>query len=301
MANFGWLHLTDLHVGQRHWLWPRMEETFFRDLDRLHSASGPWDLVFFTGDLVQTGSESEFQTLDQLLDRLWLRLRSLGSNPVLLAVPGNHDLVRPSALGSDLGDLADWYDQPSVRSRFWQDSTSDSRCLVNRAFENYMIWWRRTLFRPPGVAEGMLPGDISFTFEKAGLKIGIVGLNTTFLQLAGGDYRGKLDMHSLQFHDTCAGNGPAWANQHHLCILMTHQPPNWLTAEGREHLDGEIAVPGQFAVHLFGHQHDSRHDVLSQGGRDSSRVLAGYIPFRVRRRWGSRRAGPVAWLLCWAD
>ena len=30
--------------GQK-WLWPNMQEEFFRDLARLHEKAGPWDLI----------------------------------------------------------------------------------------------------------------------------------------------------------------------------------------------------------------------------------------------------------------
>ena len=57
-ATISWLHLTDLHVGmseQAH-LWPNVRNAFLTDLERLCAKTGPWSLVFFTGDLVQSGS-----------------------------------------------------------------------------------------------------------------------------------------------------------------------------------------------------------------------------------------------------
>ena len=97
--SFSWLHLTDFHQGMRDqdWLWPGVKEIFFEDLKRLHDKSGSWDLVLFTGDLTQRGSAEEFEKLDRLLVQLWDYFAQLGSSPKLLAVPGNHDLVRPNA------------------------------------------------------------------------------------------------------------------------------------------------------------------------------------------------------------
>src|ERR1043165_556159 len=99
MKSFNWLHLTDLHFGLQGQdsLWPNVREVFWNDLEKLHEKSGPWDAVLFTGDLVQSGSEAEFNELEvKVLGPLWDRLTQLGSkDPVLLAVPGNHDLVRP--------------------------------------------------------------------------------------------------------------------------------------------------------------------------------------------------------------
>jgi hypothetical protein len=64
-GSFGWLWLTDLHWGQHEqgWLWPVWEAEFFRDIERLHALSGPSQVVLFTGDLVFSGKQSEFEGL----------------------------------------------------------------------------------------------------------------------------------------------------------------------------------------------------------------------------------------------
>ena len=100
MDAFSWLHLTDLHwglTGQKP-LWPNVREQFFKDLAEVRPKTGPWHAVLFTGDLVRNGSKDEFASLeDSVFGPLWERFRQLDCNPVLLAVPGNHDLKRPSA------------------------------------------------------------------------------------------------------------------------------------------------------------------------------------------------------------
>ena|SRR5579863_8107167 len=95
--RFRWLHLTDLHqgIGPDGWQWPIYKDHFFSDLAELHDQAGPWDLIFFTGDLTQSGSADEYTRLDATLGELVDHLNKLGSSPILLAVPGNHDLVRP--------------------------------------------------------------------------------------------------------------------------------------------------------------------------------------------------------------
>ena len=62
MNTFRWLHLTDLHLGMpgQQSLWPNVEEMFLKDLDYLRTHVGPWDLVLFTGDITQRGTEPEF-------------------------------------------------------------------------------------------------------------------------------------------------------------------------------------------------------------------------------------------------
>jgi 3',5'-cyclic AMP phosphodiesterase CpdA len=99
-AAFNWLHLSDLHfgLGGQTSLWPNVRDSFFGDLADLRERAGPWDAVLFTGDFVQRGGRDEFQRLDkEVLEPLWQKLTELGSgHAVLLAVPGNHDLVRPA-------------------------------------------------------------------------------------------------------------------------------------------------------------------------------------------------------------
>src|ERR1700688_210921 len=99
--SFAWLHLTDLHYGLagQGTLWPNVREAFFADLREMHGRCGPWQAVLFTGDLVQSGAEQEFKSMEaEALGRLRRELATLGSGEaVILAVPGNHDLVRPNA------------------------------------------------------------------------------------------------------------------------------------------------------------------------------------------------------------
>jgi len=268
-ASFSWLHLTDLHLGMPglpH-LWPRMEEKFFDDLATLHAKSGPWDLVLFTGDLTYQGDPEEFQKADKLLEKLWNRLKTLGSTPFLLAVPGNHDLTRAVPSLPEVVLLQEWSTRPAIRSEFWDKPGSPYRRVVKKAFQNYMAWWDRQPLKPPNVNLGMLPGDFSVSIEKATARLGIVGLNTTFLQLTGGDYEEKLALSARQFHAACGrDSGPEWAREHHVCLLLSHQPSQWLTRDCQEEFNSEIADPRQFAVHLFGHMHEAHYTVIAEGG-----------------------------------
>src|ERR1041385_4335550 len=109
-VTFSWLHVTDLHQGQREQslLLPRIQTAFERDLRELHDQAGPFDLVLFTGDLTQRGSAEEFAALNETLFTIWNCLEALGSYPALLPVPGNHDLGRPPASDPRLAELSGW-------------------------------------------------------------------------------------------------------------------------------------------------------------------------------------------------
>jgi len=256
-VTFSWLHVTDLHQGQRglDLLFPRVQTAFERDLRELHKQTGPLDLVLFTGDLTQRGSASEFEALNKTLLTIWNCLESLGSHPVLLTVPGNHDLVRPAPTDPRLAELARWPADPAIGEQFFGDPTSPQRTLVADAFANYSAWWNDHRFlRVSGHRAGIVPGDFSVVVEKRGFVLGVMGLNSAFLQLSDGDHEGKLDVGLQQFHGAAGGNASSWADHCHAALLLTHHPPSWLAPRARETFTDEIA--SHFMAHLHGHMHE---------------------------------------------
>ncbi|NET82816.1 MAG: tetratricopeptide repeat protein [Moorea sp. SIO1F2] len=288
-VSLRWLHLTDLHLGMKGLedLWPNIEEIFFEDLKYLCEKVGPLDLVMFTGDITQGGSKPEFQEVDKLLTNFWEKFRDLGFQPKFLAVPGNHDLVRPdNKFDTALIGLEDYWDNPKIEKPFWDNIESPQRQLVIKAFENYVQWWENTTVPKPDISKGILPGDFSATIEKDGFRLGILGLNSAFLQLMGGDRKGKLALDMRQFHAACNKNGPSWAKNHHACLLLTHHPQDWLTDQAQEQLNSEIhSPPERFALHLFGHMHEANLRSLAEGGANARRRLQGCSLFGMEG-WG---------------
>ncbi|MEM1042427.1 MAG: metallophosphoesterase, partial [Bacteroidota bacterium] len=261
-ANFfSWLHLTDLHYGLngQGCLWPTLREPLLKSLDKLHEKSGPWDAVLFTGDLVQSGEAGQFGAMQaDVLEPLWEKLRELGSGEaVLLAVPGNHDLQRPTPGSGAVDMLLLPTGFSHIAETFWTVSESDYRAVIDEAFAAYTTWWADAPHRPDGLREGMLAGDFAVTLERGYRRIGIVGLNTTFLQLAEGDYKKRLVWHPQQLAALFDDGVDRWVNDHDACLLLTHQGPDWLTDEARERGSTEITPSNRFAVHLFGHQHET--------------------------------------------
>jgi len=226
--TFAWLHLTDLHFGLKGqgWLWPTLRQPFLADLALLREQCGPWDAVLFTGDLVQSGQSAQFQGLqDQVLGPLWEQLTRLGSgDAVLVAVPGNHDLFRPNAAEDNPArdTLLDPDQFPRVAARFWDQPDGSYRRVVNHAFAAWRDWWDGAPHRPAGIAAGALPGDLALTLTKGERRIGLMGLNTAFLQLGPGDYQGKLVWDPRQVQALCPDGIDRWHADHNLCLLLTH-------------------------------------------------------------------------------
>lgn len=279
-GSVGWLHLTDLHqgMGDSSWLWPNVLTQVFDDLDRLHKLCGPWDLVLFTGDLTQRGSDKEFTELTRSLDRLWKHLARLGSTPRLIAVPGNHDLERPKHSYEPIPlALSQWHRHKPLRDHVFRDSDSPYLVELRRYFAAYTRWTESfaPFVRDDGVKQGLLPGDLSASLTINGLDIGVVGLNSTFLQLTGENFEGHLDVDPRQLQAVCGEYPPEWIDRHHINLLMTHHPPEWLDRRARDDFGHEIDIPGRFAAHFFGHMHEGTAVSTSHGGAQARHAIQG--------------------------
>lgn len=291
-ASIGWLHLSDLHQGMdgQSILWPRVRKAFFDDLDWLHKKSGPWDMVLFTGDLTQRGSATEFDELTKTLDKLWDHIARLqpGIEPALLAVPGNHDLERP-AKSPAVKVLAHWHTDRETRDELFSVPGSEYRKVVDRAFSAYVAWLARFQAAHPGrvriaTRAGLLPGDFAATVEKDGFKLGVVGLNSAFLQLASGDYHGRLDLDLRQLAASC-GDPVEWAESHQAALFLSHHPPDWLEKSALVRFYSELCTPDHFAAHLFGHMHEATTSFISLGGGPVRRQIQSPSLFGMEK-WG---------------
>jgi len=236
-TSFGILHLTDLHAGQRQHrnLYPHMCRAFFSDLAKCYDNCGPWDVVVFSGDLAFSGTE--YRLVDEFLDHLYDKLKELGGNPFFVAVPGNHDLSRPTRLNSDVMMLTSLSNLPKKQAdRYWEgfvnDSTSDGRRAVESVFTGYSKWWARARkkYNPTkfdSFTAGLLPGEFAARIKKNSRSLALVGLNSTFMQLYDNRFRGKLQMHVQQLNTVLAGDLDV-LKAVDAAVLITHHPPDWL-------------------------------------------------------------------------
>jgi hypothetical protein len=279
-------------AGPHRWLWPTFEQAFLDDLALVHQQLGPLHAVLFTGDLTQMGSTAEFERLSEWLGQLWAVLRSLGSDPVLLTVPGNHDLRRPAAEHPPVRVLARWRQEPAVQEEFWTKPSCAYRQLIDQSFGSYMDWLKTLgpklgIPLPTELRHGLLAGDQAASLQTPVGTIGVLGLNSAFLQLGAGDYRGRLTLSAAQLSELCEGSGYRWARRHELCLLLTHHPADWLDAEGRLALNTDINPPGRFAVHLYGHMHEAATREQAEGGAPPRRSWQAPSLFGLERYAGA--------------
>ncbi|MEH3064692.1 MAG: metallophosphoesterase [Methylobacterium radiotolerans] len=269
--DVSWLHLTDLHVGmtEQKWLWPTVKHALFDDIARIRENVPDIDLVIFSGDLVQRGIQDEFDRLDQILSELWEKFISLGCNPALFHVPGNHDIARPAARDPDFLNISRWWDDPAIQIEFWKNEFGYFEKLKG-LFSSYTAWSDKQIAGSGvptiGGTKGILPGDQAAILVKDGCRIGLIGLNSTWLQFSAGDLRGKLSLELRQLQEITNGDPRSWCDANHSNILVTHQPVSWLHPNVTPVWESEINPPGRFDAHLYGHMHDPEASSVSTFG-----------------------------------
>lgn len=289
-GSIGWLHLTDLHQGlnpQRH-LWPNVRARFYDDLEQLHRTCGPWDIVLFTGDLTQKGLPAEFEALTATLSDLLSHLNKLGSDPIFCAVPGNHDLRRPKANSSNVLALRQFHADGKLRDDFFERKGDERRRGATKAFGAFQAWARSfPAFQKAKPRWGLLPGDFSTKLCLPGrLRLGVVGLNSAFLQLTGEDFDGKLSCDVRQLVEVCEGDADRWLADCDAALLLTHHPPSWLSPTANREYLAEIVRPGRFLAHLYGHVHEPRASASSVSGSIVRNELQGVALFGLENYGG---------------
>ncbi len=235
---------------------------------------GKIDLVCFTGDAAQSGLATEYLDLNQHVESI----TRMFPEAAWLAVPGNHDLVRPSS-GSESSNAAEALERYAtegiVRDRLWGKGSEGRRKAISPSFSNY-IEWSESLFASHNsgivdVRSGLLPGDRRWHFESRGIKIGFVGLNTAFLQLTDRKYDASLGFNEAQL--SALGVGPEWFQEHDHTILLTHHSRKWLAKNDTREFDD--CFSDSLSLHLCGHEHAQDFTFHSKGGGRPRRTFVG--------------------------
>lgn len=277
-----WLHLSDLHLGCRgEDLWWQVQEELEPSVRTLAERLGPPDLLLLSGDLTNTGGARQFDRVDRLLDTLlgWLK-ESGGGEPLILAVPGNHDLQWPPASKELRYMILDRYAEAGLEDRYVQQMEQDlwerhNVSLVKPLFANYHAWFRRRLL--PGLEKrakvhtSHFPGDLCVEVEIEGaFPLCVVGLNSTWQQYKKGDFERKLVLTGRQLQAALPpgedGSPLAVFGRYPRALLLQHHPPEWLSRAGGRIFDELIYPPHRFDLCLFGHMHEGRTTSVSVSG-----------------------------------
>lgn len=278
-----WLHLSDLHLGSPgRALWWQVHDDFARSIRDGVERLGPPELILISGDLTNTGVESEFDLVDQFLDRLlvWIDEAAGGGEPVIIAIPGNHDLVRPQGVEAFpflvLEQVGARADDPSVKLLLEKLWTERDASFLDPLFAPYLAWWKRRILprlEAPDVRmnRSHFPGDLSVHLDlDARFSLCVVGLNSTWMQTKAGDFEGRLELPTEQFHaalDRQPQGSPLDALEAaDRALLLMHHPPSWLSPRGQAEFFSSIYTPERFALCLHGHLHKARSQGLSLAG-----------------------------------
>ena len=287
---FNWLHLTDLHwglTGQKH-LWPTIRQKFFESLERSTvGRRNPGTPCCSPATLSRKGRRREFDDLEnEVLGPLWEYFRQLGCNPVLLAVPGNHDLQRP--VGDTFQALEGAVDLLTNAGRIpeYRGEVLDEREIrtiansVNKVFAGLSSTGRRrgrtAADADPSTAASCPAISRPHSSPRAATDrrrwtehhVSPVGLTRSRPAIWRATCASFTKLRDGRMSELDAG-------RHDVCLLMTHQPPEWLDDPSRKKQYLEINPPGRFAVHLFGHMHEEIDSRTIQSAVGRSAVWQG--------------------------
>lgn len=278
-AFFRWLHFSDLHVGMagQDSLWPRFQHLLLDDIGPIIERTGEVDLLIFSGDLVQKGAASEFDHFDEVIERVRSKFSLFQSlPPKLLTVPGNHDLVRPDSYAPETIAVKQFWSNEELRRVIWSKENDRYRSFLSSIFKNYAVWRSRAITRGVHLApesDGLLPGDATYCIKTSGGKLGVVTLNSSWLQLSGSDYKGELHVDVQQLLAVTGSDPDGWAAGNDANLLVTHHPSSWLKSAGMSRWESDIDPPNRFDAHLFGHMHEPSTVSVAHGGSSQRRTI----------------------------
>jgi len=275
MDKIKFLHLSDLHFGDRNQkeIFSQTKSILFEDIEFILNKLESLEIVFFTGDLVQKGSKSEFEQLEKFLIELWQLFSKYGQDPYLICVPGNHDLERINDPNDPiLKILNQWTEDDIKKDHFW-DSPNQYLNFVNNRFTNYHDWYQNTsIKKPDNIIQGYIKGDFYCTINHNDLKIGIVGLNSAFLQLTSARAEKKLGIYNKQIYNLFEDKYIEWLKSNNLSFLLTHHSSDWFEQDSLREFHHDIYTDSSYVEHLCGHMHEPSCTTFSINGYPYKRI-----------------------------
>jgi len=255
-----WLHLSDLHFGHGDTTYGWDQKTVLSLLKSdVEKALREWpelprpQAILVTGDVAFSGGKrdkAEYQDADAFFREL-VALLGLKPEDVYL-VPGNHDVQRDVAkdlveqVRKDPGALNTLLKSGAQREALYTRQSNYKRFADGFAKRNLDAWASNV--EVPGFG-----------------RIELVGLNTALVSNDDQD-RGNLVLSGEQRHLLSNVKG-------RVRLVLTHHPfeDGWLRDEGALRAMAQQGL----TVHLCGHMHDPRVDLVSQaGGQNHVRVVA---------------------------
>ncbi|MBF0440236.1 MAG: metallophosphoesterase, partial [Magnetococcales bacterium] len=272
-----WLHLSDIHMGCRgEEYWHHITE---RLLESVPQGKTP-DLIFITGDITNSGQKKQYDQFNDFLKKLF-------DDAIIIPVPGNHDLVRPTkrwdiAKLSILENFSLGDDDPDIKELNQELWENEDPSFFTPLFANYQAWLEKSILptwerRAKSFILSHFPGDFSLHLDLPDRPpLTVVGLNSSWRHY--GDIEaGKLELFQQQLFFALGGslNGLRGRN----ALLLMHHPPEWLSSTSLPIFRERIYPPNQFLACLHGHIHQGRSETTSISGGESRRYFQSHSLF----------------------
>ena len=256
--ELSWLHISDLHI--------KKGDSFDRDLvtrafltslpDLLNRGHAP-DLVFFTGDLANTGAQDEYAGATTFFDSVLAALKL--DRRRLIVVPGNHDVDRGKITGLQRS-LASEAESQTYFSTPELLHLRQHQAAFKEWYDNYFLGFRQY--------------DISTTcgpfeyFEINGVSVGVLPINTATFAL-GDDDHGK-----LWVGRRCLTKAvDAVTTNLDVTFALMHHPMDWLHEAERAQIT--TAMQTRFDLILSGHLHQPDMHSFAGNSGNVIRLAAG--------------------------
>ena len=263
MKKIAYIHFSDLHIGQKYanQYLSNAKDIVLQDLDFILKELKALDVVFFTGDMVQSGIESEYAEFMEWFSSIKECIYGHGYDPFYFFVPGNHDLERTSDTKSSTHKMlkTSWLTDDELRNELIWESGNEYNQYCRDRFSSYSSFinsFYENNKKPPVYMTGVIPGDFYAEIEVGESKLGVLGLNSSFLQVDGDDYRKKLGIYHSQINAIFEkADYIKRIKDCDMALLMTHHEPDWYEDNSKSDYDVNIMSSGKFAEHLCGHNH----------------------------------------------
>ncbi|WP_082532580.1 metallophosphoesterase [Pelomonas sp. Root1237] len=264
--NIRWLHLSDFHVGKDLYEQKRLFAEILLEIERWKTQKNfvP-NYVFITGDIANRGLKREYEAFRK--EFLVPLQEKFNADTVVIPIPGNHDIERPSP---DMLDHSAAFKSPS---KFFDASKEGktARDQVLPRFKHYKKLMAASGMSPDWLASN--DGAAVHIRTLSGVQVGVVGLNTAWL------CKGDLDKDWLSPGYRIVEAALKKIKACPIKIVLGHHPLTWWADTEERNIRSLFSEFN--VIYLHGHKHKTEGR-FEEGGVDQFLVLQAGSAFQAR-------------------
>ncbi|MDO9290103.1 MAG: metallophosphoesterase [Hydrogenophaga sp.] len=265
-STIRWLHLSDFHVGKDLYEQKRLFAEILLEVERWKTQKNfvP-DYVFITGDIANRGLKKEYEAFRK--EFLVPLQEKFNINTVVIPIPGNHDIERPSP---DMLDHSAAFKSPS---KFF-DASKEGRTARDQVLPRFRHY--KKLMAASGMSPDWLAsndGAAVHTRTLSGVQVGVIGLNTAWL------CKGDLDKDWLSPGYRIVEAALKRIKECPIKIVLGHHPLTWWAETEERNIRSLFAEFN--VIYLHGHKHKSEGR-FEEGSVDQFLVLQAGSAFQAR-------------------